>query len=302
MPSIVSEEYPALDVDSLVASFLGNLPKNPTAEGASSSTDDILIPHLTPTFLGLLSPLLRARLSYNIESFTTGDKTDHHMLSSVIESVTSQWAAMLSWSSSPSSGPVLARRLYDAANNEAIQVSTSGIIKPDIETVLVRGVLVDHDVVMTWTWEATENAWRVHEVSYLADSTAVENDDEVDLDQEDEEDSYWDEYDRKLAEQEDQQQQPEHQPTFPTQSTTPNKDQTNSDDEYYSRYESVETMVVSDDPQQQMQQQTAQTDQTGENAAVLKHLDTSIKSLFALSKASGISKEKFLGIVNSCVE
>ncbi|KAK7203847.1 hypothetical protein BZA70DRAFT_282223 [Myxozyma melibiosi] len=318
--SDLDAEITTPEITQLIDDFLRHLPQPPESPTVS------LVPVLPSFFLAQLSPLLRARLSYNISQFSAvgegegeeGEERRGEMSAfdaeRVLESVTCQWASLLAWSSStdtvsstsPDLGPLIARSLYTAASEHELgegrlTIEPSGILKPDVETVLVGVYFPDHGLSLTWCWESGEGAWRVHEVKLgkteevdeverIVSGLAVGEDGD-----EDDENSYWDEYDRQLQAADDGDDNGESNltPTPAPAPVSPAQSSPSDDESYYARYNAVET-AVSDPTEQPHHQQ--------EQSAVLTHVQTTVKSLYDLARASGFSREEFLMAVgSSCV-
>ncbi|KAK9234047.1 hypothetical protein V1525DRAFT_414334 [Lipomyces kononenkoae] len=185
-----SEYPPEPQLVDLFIEFLRHVPSFDGRNQNDSSDDHLsLTPTLSPSFLSQLNPLLRARLTFNIQAFSLGDSDNSSVNfdnDRIIETVRHQWAELLSWpnpsegSALPELGPILARKLYDSRDlllndtpsqdteNDSdggnTKVNIKGYAMPDVETFLACAWLPATGVEIVWDWEKAERAWRVHEV------------------------------------------------------------------------------------------------------------------------------------------
>ncbi|KAK9333270.1 hypothetical protein V1520DRAFT_333104 [Lipomyces starkeyi] len=190
-----SENPPEPDLVNLFVEFLRHVPSpDISSDEAPSDIPRSLTPNLSPSFLSQLNPLLRARLTFNIQTFQFGDldnSIENFDTDRVLETVRHQWAELLSWpnpasASMPELGPILARKLYDSRdllldetqnqsteNESDNRVNIKGFARPDIETFLASAWLPATGIEIVWNWETAERAWRVNEVKMsLVDSSA----------------------------------------------------------------------------------------------------------------------------------
>ncbi|KAJ8102028.1 hypothetical protein POJ06DRAFT_248557 [Lipomyces tetrasporus] len=326
-----SENPPEPNLINLFVEFLRHVPSPDTTNDNTPSGDRPEVStSLSPSFLQQLNPLLRARLAFNIQSFSF-NKSDIAIENfdndRILETVRHQWAELLSWPNPssapvPELGPILARKLYESrdlllgetqdqhsANDDNGKVEIRGFARPDVETFLASAWLPETGVEIVWNWDNAERAWRVNEVKLaLVDSnaggfgdldylrefrartwamdmsevitgvhglTVNEQGEEI---RDDDDDSYWGEYDKKLeGESEDKE-------LVPKQESHTGEVK---DDDYYNRYDNVTTALSSDLPQK-----------AAGRSPVHIHILRTVRSLRELAHDSGISQDEFTDLMS----
>ncbi|KAK9465497.1 hypothetical protein V1512DRAFT_45266 [Lipomyces arxii] len=301
--------------------FVNNLPLNDfksKAPGLAAAT-----PTLPASFLSLLSPLLRARLSFNIQSFELGDvkaETQNYDNDRVLETVRHQWAELLTWSGAsqeiPELGPILARKLYESKSilngenlqefdSESTKVEAKGFARPDEETILASAWLPATGVEVVWCWELSESAWRVQEAKLaMIESDANIYGDSDYLEQQKRERAWAvDLADAQVgvgkvnvANDDDDDSYWDGYDDVDDKKPELSKEKllidatVENDVEFYKQYDSVETAVGSE------------LDPKNSELPVHTHIRTSIKSLLQLARDSGVSHEVFMSLLKEGLE
>ncbi|KAK9462400.1 uncharacterized protein V1516DRAFT_670160 [Lipomyces oligophaga] len=304
MPALIdSSGPPDPKFETLLTEFLRHVPSTPSGQTDKS---DALHPTLSVPFLSQLSPLLRARMSYNIHQYSLDDSSlldndseeDRYRAQRVLDSLHHQWANMLSWSSTmgspedPELGPILARKIYQARDDLVLKFSEeeqerhfesltnaikdNGVLNPDIETTLANVTLPEYDLALTWSWISEESAWRVYEAKIISENDVNLN--HITTRSDDDDDEYWDQYDSVPDESKDQIHQTEQTDLSPE-----------DDEKFYAKYDSVES-VIGD----KAESIPSTTEIGSANSPIQYHLQSTLHSLYQLSLSSGISKDQFL--------
>ncbi|KAK9455752.1 hypothetical protein V1511DRAFT_458480 [Dipodascopsis uninucleata] len=292
---------PEPDISVLFVEFLRSLPSENIHKGCSLIST-------ASSFLLQLTPLLRTRLAFNLSN------TNRDQESTEYNDRAYEWAELLFWTSTDSplqrdseTGSKIAGKLYESQRyaelhpnfDENHLILPQGFSIPDSETVLVAGRVLK-DLQIIWSWEEAEKSWRVYEVrlvdqndhtdselSFQDWTMAVEDivhgrdalKDEVAS-----EDGYWDRYDK--VEWESAENDNEMTKEIGESSSS---GAVRNDDEYYRRYENIETAIPGDDLEKVQQTVT----DTGMNSPIESHIYTSIKNLYTLAKQTGLSRQSF---------
>ncbi|KAK9449093.1 uncharacterized protein V1518DRAFT_427535 [Limtongia smithiae] len=286
-------DIPEPDISLLYKSFVENLPRFDYRPAVA--------PAFSTNFLSLLSPLLRARLAYNLPTYQpTTINPDANVEND--ESELCKWAELLTfkrpYSTSPDVieeyGPAeLLRKLYtDAADERTNQVIKIFYARLDEETFHVTAALIPRHIEMTWEWVPVEKAWLVRDVfsvteedcldkQFLEPSTAhfekaltqaiaTLADDKDDEDDE----AYFEAYDRHI----------DGEIGAALESNTPHDFSDDDDEAYYSRYDNVGTVIVPEDDT------NTTTTECAVPQAVRAHIQTTVRSLIELSSSCNMPK------------
>ncbi|KAK9473904.1 uncharacterized protein V1510DRAFT_428942 [Dipodascopsis tothii] len=284
-----SKSAPDPDANALLRAFLAHFP---TEAGGNESDDaDVGISPIIlqrnrffPTqFLAQLSPLLRARLAYNLQ-----------MVSGEGSAGGAQWVQLLSWSSDVADPDEVAARIYadlvttktvldvEREQGRVAGADVLGFRRLDAEE-LLYGVSVPRAAVdIFWEWNEHETRWLVFEVRERETDGALDWHETVAAAEdafvaggvaEADDDDYWDQYDR------------DDKPAEPA--PAPAAD----DDEYYARYDAVETAIA--DP--------APAAAAPAPSPVEQHIADTVRSLQTLALGSGIAAAEFRALVAGAV-
>ncbi|KAK9476721.1 hypothetical protein V1514DRAFT_161983 [Lipomyces japonicus] len=294
------------DFKNLVESFLTSLP---VPDPSSIS----FTPSLTPKFLSLLSPLLRARCSFNIQTLVkqNASQDDNDDLQPPnfeqehrLQIARHQWAGLLYWkqqhveNNAESFAPIFARRLYesrDLISSSSDVFEVNGFARPDEETILSSVLIPETEVEIVFTYDLVESKWLVYEAKI---SSPVPADDGQGLgvfepggvwaeelkdakvpqrSLANHEDAYWDAYDDQDDDQASQ------------KSTADAGRDNDNDDSYYDRYGDVNTSIT-DGPSKPI------------SSPIHTHVTSSIQTLFTLTQSYGLSPSEFKDLVSQAAD
>ncbi|KAK9372512.1 uncharacterized protein V1513DRAFT_452189 [Lipomyces chichibuensis] len=332
---IKSENPPEPDLVNLFVEFLRHVPSFDISSDDTLDTPHSLTPYLSPSFLSQLNPLLRARLTFNIQAFQFGNldnSTKNFDTDRVLENVRHQWAELLSWpspasESMPELGPILARKLYDSRdllldetqiqsteNESDNKVNIKGFARPDIETFLASAWLPATGIEIVWNWENAERAWRVNEVKMSLMDSSADGFGDLDFLQERQSKSWAidmteaitgvhglkvKEQGEEIDDDDDDSYWGEYdkdvEPQGEDEKPVPSQESQAADVEDYDYYSRYDRVTTALSSESTQQQKTADV------SPVHIHIQNSLRSLRDLARDSGMSQDEFMDLIREGV-